>query len=375
MNGNQAPRTGQRSQSAFPEEHPAAARTADEPALWAEELPWLDDPGPSGQAPAHIADPAGQAPGHVGDPAEQASAPARTTGPAGQARATADTAPAPEPGLSDTAGPSRTGPPPGTGEEPDVLIHPAPRPGRSGRGRAESRPARRRRRTAIVTTFAGAGLIATVAVLSTRPAPPDEVSAAPMVPLDPATAPAASPESHTAPSSSPSSSPSPSSSTASPTTGPTGTPSADPSATASPTHPSEAPSHTTAPARPPSGSPAAPAPGPATTPKPYVVRATTVLGPGDSVSSGKATLAMTAGGNFVVTDEHGAVRWASHTSGSGLRAVFQDDGNLAVYTAQGAVRWSSRTDGHPGAVLVVGADGNVQIRQDGVVLWQTGTGH
>ncbi|GHA53187.1 MULTISPECIES: hypothetical protein [Streptomyces] len=109
--------------------------------------------------------------------------------------------------------------------------------------------------------------------------------------------------------------------------------------------------------------------------EPYVVQATAVLNPGQSLPGGKATLAMTGGGDLVVTDERGVVRWASHTSGSDLQTVFQDDGCMAIYDPQGTVHWSSYTNGHPGAVLVITPDGNVQIKLGDTVLWQTGTGH
>ncbi|MFH9089703.1 hypothetical protein [Streptomyces sp. NPDC017673] len=109
--------------------------------------------------------------------------------------------------------------------------------------------------------------------------------------------------------------------------------------------------------------------------EPYVVQATAVLNPGQSVAGGKATLAMTGGGDLVVTDERGVTRWASHTSGSDLQTVFQDDGCMAIYDPQGTVHWSSYTNGHPGAVLVITPDGNVQIKLGDSVLWQTGTGH
>lgn len=109
--------------------------------------------------------------------------------------------------------------------------------------------------------------------------------------------------------------------------------------------------------------------------EPRVVQATTVLNPGQALSWGKGALAMTSGGDLVVTDENGTVRWAAHTSGSDLQTVFQDDGCMAVYDPRGNVHWSSYTNGNPGAVLVLTADGDVQIRQDGRVLWQTGTGH
>ncbi|MFF5408272.1 hypothetical protein ACFY8K_35665 [Streptomyces misionensis] len=108
---------------------------------------------------------------------------------------------------------------------------------------------------------------------------------------------------------------------------------------------------------------------------PYVIHATAVLTLGQSITWGKGTLSMTSGGDLELTDEKGGVRWAAHTSGSDLRTYFQDDGLLAVYDAGYNVKWSSHTDGNPGADLVMTADGNLQIRLNGAVLWQTGTGH
>lgn len=105
------------------------------------------------------------------------------------------------------------------------------------------------------------------------------------------------------------------------------------------------------------------------------IYATAVLDPGQSVTWGKGTLAMTSGGNLIVTDERGVTRWATHTSGSNLQTVFQDDGCLAIYDPEGNVMWSSYTNGNPGAVLVMTASGNIQIQLGGTSLWQTGTGH
>ncbi|MFE3270753.1 hypothetical protein [Streptomyces sp. NPDC059215] len=108
---------------------------------------------------------------------------------------------------------------------------------------------------------------------------------------------------------------------------------------------------------------------------PHIIYATAVLNPGNAVTWGKGTLAMTARGNLVVIDEKGITRWASHTTGSDLQTVFQNDGCLAIYNPDGTVAWSSYTNGHPEAVLVMTADGNVEIRLGNTTLWQTGTGH
>jgi hypothetical protein len=83
---------------------------------------------------------------------------------------------------------------------------------------------------------------------------------------------------------------------------------------------------------------------------------------------------MTSDGNLTVIDDSGVTRWATHTSGTDLQAVFQNDGCLAVYDPNGNVQWSSYTNGNPGAVLVMTANGNVEIRLGITVLWQTDTG-
>ncbi|MGW7648279.1 hypothetical protein [Streptomyces bobili] len=107
-----------------------------------------------------------------------------------------------------------------------------------------------------------------------------------------------------------------------------------------------------------------------------VVRATTVLVPGNSVASDRMRLTMRADGNLVISDEDGVTRWSSHTSGRGARAVFQADGHLVVYTVDGQTAWSSGTAGNDGAELVLQADGNVTILSaSGTVLWSAGTQH
>ncbi|WP_318219085.1 hypothetical protein [Streptomyces sp. SCL15-6] len=117
-----------------------------------------------------------------------------------------------------------------------------------------------------------------------------------------------------------------------------------------------------------------PVPGSGTSQKPHIIESTAVLDPGQSVTWGKGTLAMTSDGNLTVIDDSGVTRWATHTSGTDLQAVFQNDGCLAVYDPNGNVQWSSYTNGNPGAVLVMTANGNVEIRLGTTLLWQTGTG-
>ncbi|MFB7780989.1 hypothetical protein [Streptomyces bauhiniae] len=109
--------------------------------------------------------------------------------------------------------------------------------------------------------------------------------------------------------------------------------------------------------------------------KPYVIQAPAVINPGQSMTWGNGTLAMTTGGNLVVKDEKGTTRWATHTSGVDCQTALQGDGNFVLYDKEGNALWWSGTMGHPGAVLVLTPDGNVEIQADGTTLWQTGTGH
>ncbi|MGV9935199.1 hypothetical protein ACWDY4_32250 [Streptomyces olivaceoviridis] len=107
-----------------------------------------------------------------------------------------------------------------------------------------------------------------------------------------------------------------------------------------------------------------------------VVNATYVLHSGESVASDRMRITMRTNGDLVVSDEHGTVRWSSHTHGSGNYAVFQDDGNLAVYSANHTSLWTSGTAGNAGAELVIQSDGNVVIlSRSGTAVWAAGTAH
>lgn len=107
-----------------------------------------------------------------------------------------------------------------------------------------------------------------------------------------------------------------------------------------------------------------------------VFTGTHVLRPGQSLASDRTHLTMRADGNLVITDENGAVRWSSHTSGQGDYAVLQSDGDLVVRTAAQQTLWSSGSGGHDGARLVLQNDGDVTIlATDGRVLWAAGTQH
>jgi hypothetical protein len=154
------------------------------------------------------------------------------------------------------------------------------------------------------------------------------------------------------------------------------TPSNSPSAVARPARPATAePSTATVPA--PSGKPttAKPQPvrsAPPTAGKQVSVHSTYVINVGDRVVNGSSVLSMTSGGKLEVV-VNGTVRWSSGPTGA--ETVFQADGNFVMYDDANydhAV-WSSGTAGHPDAVLVLEANGNVVIQDNGVTLWATNT--
>ena len=69
------------------------------------------------------------------------------------------------------------------------------------------------------------------------------------------------------------------------------------------------------------------------------------------------------------------MRWRSNTAGTGNIAVFQDDGHFVVYDSTMSPRWQSGTAGRNGAVLVLAADGDVDIVHNGTVVWSSNTAH
>jgi hypothetical protein len=106
------------------------------------------------------------------------------------------------------------------------------------------------------------------------------------------------------------------------------------------------------------------------------IHSTFVLSPGESVASNRMRITMLASGNLVIADEHGTIRWSTHTSGGGNYAVFQTDGNLVVYSKSSEPLWASQTEGHRGSSLVIQKDGNVVILSaDGHPVWAAGTQH
>lgn len=124
-------------------------------------------------------------------------------------------------------------------------------------------------------------------------------------------------------------------------------------------------------ARLPSPSPRSPSPVWTT----LTVTATTSLFRGQSVHTNRTTLELGDDGDLVIIDETGRVRWSAHTAPAGSRATFQDDGNFVVYDPRNRPLWSSNTSGHPGAVLVLPANGDVCVQDGGAPLWCAGTAH
>jgi len=152
------------------------------------------------------------------------------------------------------------------------------------------------------------------------------------------------------------------------------------SATAGPT---PTPSPTRTPTPPPTVGPttttATQSAGPPTTTAPVwtteTIEATFVFRLGDSVSTNRTRLHLQGDGDLVIIDEVGTVRWRSNTAGTGNTAVFQDDGHFVVYDRDQRAVWTSGTAGRPGAVLVIAADGDVDIVHNGTVVWSSNTAH
>ncbi len=115
-------------------------------------------------------------------------------------------------------------------------------------------------------------------------------------------------------------------------------------------------------------------------PASLTVRATTPLFAGQSLRTFGTVLTMRADGDLVVTDAIGRRLWHTGTDDprpdrAGYQATFQDDGNFVVYTRAQQPLWTSGTAGHPGAVLVLQADGDVCVVDRGRQLWCAGTRH
>jgi hypothetical protein len=102
-----------------------------------------------------------------------------------------------------------------------------------------------------------------------------------------------------------------------------------------------------------------------------IIESTSVLTTGQSWSTNRLSLTVTAGGNLVLKDQ-GRTVWQTGTT-TGVKLVMQNDGHLVLYDAAGGTAFSSGTAGNPGAVLILRADGNMVIALNGRVLFQTGT--
>ncbi|MFF3497941.1 protein kinase [Streptomyces sp. NPDC003247] len=99
------------------------------------------------------------------------------------------------------------------------------------------------------------------------------------------------------------------------------------------------------------------------------------LGSGAAWSTNRTRMVMRTDGDLVIYGEDGRARWSSGTSGSGNRAYFQGDGNLVVFDGNGTPLWHTGTQGHDGAILCLGADGNVNIIYQDQAIWSAHTGH
>ncbi|MEV4346779.1 hypothetical protein AB0J83_20165 [Actinoplanes sp. NPDC049596] len=97
---------------------------------------------------------------------------------------------------------------------------------------------------------------------------------------------------------------------------------------------------------------------------------TSVLTTGQSWATNRLRLTVTAGGNLELRDQ-GRLVWQTGTS-TGVKLVMQNDGHLVLYDAENGTAWSSGTAGHPGAVLTLRADGTMVITLNGRVLFRAG---
>ncbi|GAA4812140.1 protein kinase domain-containing protein [Streptomyces ziwulingensis] len=92
-------------------------------------------------------------------------------------------------------------------------------------------------------------------------------------------------------------------------------------------------------------------------------------------STNRTRMVMEAGGDLVIYDEDGRARWSSGTTGSGNEAYLQGDGNLVVFAPDGRSLWHTGTQDHDGAILCLGADGNVNLVYQDQAIWSAHTGH
>ncbi len=93
---------------------------------------------------------------------------------------------------------------------------------------------------------------------------------------------------------------------------------------------------------------------------------------------GRFRLLMQTDGNLVLYFGSTPL-FSSNTFQPGSYVGMQGDGNLVIYNMTNMGIWASNTPGHPGAVLFIFNDGNMQIRTDNLdggftFWWQTNTG-
>ncbi|WLQ63604.1 MULTISPECIES: mannose-binding protein [Streptomyces] len=116
-------------------------------------------------------------------------------------------------------------------------------------------------------------------------------------------------------------------------------------------------------------------PKPKPSPKPewstVVISAPSVIQVNQAWTTNRIKMVMQTDGNLVVLNEHGKPIWAAMTFGQNHRAIFQPDGNLVIHNGDDRAIWASKTHDHPGAQLVLRADGKVVVTENGNVLWST----
>ncbi|WP_329343138.1 mannose-binding protein [Streptomyces sp. NBC_00663] len=101
------------------------------------------------------------------------------------------------------------------------------------------------------------------------------------------------------------------------------------------------------------------------------VSAPSTLSAGESWSTNRIKMTMQSDGNLVVYNEKGKATWASMTFGANHTARFQTDGNLVIHNGDDRPIWGADVWGHPGAKLILRADGKVVIMDGTTVTWST----
>ncbi|SNY38255.1 hypothetical protein [Paractinoplanes atraurantiacus] len=146
------------------------------------------------------------------------------------------------------------------------------------------------------------------------------------------------------------------------------TPSAPPPLSPSPT---SRPPNSPSPVSPTSPSSAPPTSRPPASPvwTERTIASTSAITTGQSWSTNRLALTVTTGGDLVLRDQ-GRVVWRTGTT-TGVKLVMQNDGHLVLYDATGGTAWSSGTAGNPGAVLVLRADGRMVIALGPRILFRS----